>query len=211
MRNVTFLFCVLFVGTVHATNTTNDYWYGFFNKQKINEDYSWWTEGQLRYDLDSQRMQQTLYRTGLLRQLKNSEVGLLYAFIESGENKEHRLAFQHAKGHGTFSGFNLSHRMRLEFRSREDADNLAERFRYLLRGQGNLTKSLDSVIWNELFLNLRDGTDTGPTLVERNRFFLGIRKNISDSFDMEIGYLNQYVPRTQGNIMEHILVTYMFF
>lgn len=105
----------------------------------------------------------------------------------------------------------FSHRMRLEFRSREDNSNLAERFRYLLRSESNGNNLFKTVVWNEIFINLRNGTDTGSQLIERNRLFLGQKININENIKLEIGYMNQFVPRVTKDIMEHVLIMYMFF
>lgn len=57
---------LLFVisNSLYAIENNIGTWYGFFNKTKLSGNYFWWSEAQLRYDLDIQRMQQTLIRTG---------------------------------------------------------------------------------------------------------------------------------------------------
>lgn len=195
----------------YSTETTNDFWYGMFTKKKMSDQYSWWAEAQLRYDVDESRMQQTLFRTGLLRSTERyGGFGLLYAYIEARENKEHRFTLQHTAKYGSLTSFLASHRMRLELRTREDQARLAERFRYLIRFQKDSEATSVPVIWNELFVNLRNEPATGDRLIERNRLFIGYRFKRPNNFNIEVGYLNQYVPRTV-DIMEHTLVLYLFF
>ena len=56
-----------------------------------------WSETQLRIDLNRTEMQQTLFRTGLLKNLgARHRLGFLYDYIDSGETNEHRLALQHS-------------------------------------------------------------------------------------------------------------------
>ena len=66
------------------------------------------------------------------------------------------------------------------------------------------------VSWNEVFLNLSDDGFSGNRFFDRNRFFLGLRKDFYDSF-IEFGYLNQYATRSSGDLMEHLGVLYVFF
>jgi hypothetical protein len=179
-------------GTSKGLAETNDDpngWYGFFSKTELSKKYSWWTETQLRYNFDAQTMGQTLVRTGLLRSIGRSELGLLYAYIETGEVQEHRLAFQHAMNYGgVFDRF--SHRIRYEFRSLEVGGSISDRFRYLLRYAGPKVFTNSSlVVWDEIFLNVDSNQNDQIDHLDRNRFFLGFRipvKNLS----LEVGYLN---------------------
>lgn len=194
-----------------AANISHDAWYGYFAKRKLSENYSWWTEAQLRYDFDDSTTQQTLFRTGLLRKLtESSEAGLLYAFIQTGISKEHRFAFQHVQKYGEFLNADSSHRIRLEFRSREQQSNLSERFRYLIRFQEKTDNVRKFVIWDELFINLQNKKGSQSKLLERNRLFVGYQFSNSQDFKIELGYLNQFVSLKSEDQMEHILALYLF-
>jgi len=212
-KNILIFLVFLFSFNLFATQTSKDIWYGYFNKIKLSDKSSWWTEAQLRYDLDTQRKQQTLLRTGYLYSFnKNHELGLLYAFIETGVNREHRLAIQHVQKYGSLGQFKVSHRARLEHRSIEDGENLTERLRYLIRFQKEkiTPHSWTPVVWNETFVNLSREVSTGNRHIDRNRLFLGYRYDYSKDLNVEVGYLNQYVPRTNNDSMEHILTLYLF-
>jgi hypothetical protein len=195
-----------------ANETSNDAWYGMFTKKKIDESYSWWTEAQLRYDIDDSSVQQTLFRTGLLRKANHlGGFGLLYAFIQAQENKEHRLALQHVKNYGSLDSFITSHRIRLELRTIEHAPNLSERFRYLIRFQKDTISQYAPVLWNEFFINLNEDKNINKRFLERNRLFLGYAFKKATDFKVEIGYLNQYTPKMDEDTIEHTLVLYLFF
>ncbi len=106
---LTFFFCVV-CGLAFATESSKDIWYGFFNESTINETFSWWTETQLRHDLDISQLQQTLVRTGPLMKLtSNAKAGFLYAYINSDQLKEHRLALQHTMTYGEYWQSVFSH------------------------------------------------------------------------------------------------------
>lgn len=193
------------------TDSSKGLWYGFFNKTELTKDTYWWTETQLRYDFSIKRMQQTLVRTGYLLNINESELGFLYAYINSETSDEHRFTAQHSMKYGNLFNSQFSHRMRLEMRTREDAKAQAERLRYLIRAQQNTNDKNKLVVWNEVFLNLKSESSTGNRLFERNRLFIGQRVRINDRIDLELGYLNQYIPRSNLERIEHILVGYLFF
>ncbi len=196
------------------TNDDTNIWYGFFNKTKLSNKISCWTETQLRYNLDTDRMGQTLVRTGLLAPVEgseyNSEFGLLYAFIHTELQKEHRIAFQHSMSYGGFlKGF--SHRIRYEFRSLEDLGGISDRFRYLVRYNGpKVFGGTKLVLWDEIFLNVDESASDDYDHLDRNRFFLGLRVPLENT-NLEIGYLNQWIPRVSGDQMDHVITAYMFF
>jgi len=140
-----------------AADNSNDFWLGTFTKKSITEKLSIWTEAQMRFDLNQSNMQQTLFRTGLLKSLsENQSVGLLYAYIETGDQSEHRLALQHTLKYGALLNTDASHRIRFEGRRFENVGVGSLRFRYLARLQIKTTGSFKPVLWNEVFLNLRN-------------------------------------------------------
>ncbi|MBM3580060.1 MAG: DUF2490 domain-containing protein [Alphaproteobacteria bacterium] len=191
-------------------NTSNT-WNGIFNKKELVDGYSWWSEANLRHNLDKPENAQTLIRTGLLKKISDSqEVGLLYAFVKTGRSKEHRITLQHAKNYGSVGDFKVSHRGRLEVRSMESQSTLAERLRYSLRFEKQSNSGFTPVFWEEIFINLRRELGTGNRIFERNRVFIGFRVRKIHDLDLEIGYLNQFIPRHDLNVTEHILALYLF-
>ena len=167
-------------------------WGGVFSKSKINNKVSFWIEDQLRLNGDKIAAGQFLFRTGPLIQIKESqEVGLLYAFIKTGNVSEHRYALQHVLKFNS----NISHRARLEMRTFEDLKPKT-RARYLLRGDFN-----NIVIWDEVFVHITPDSD-----FDRNRLFLGYKSNF-ENFRLEYGYLSQIT----SNVTEHVATVYAFF
>jgi len=186
------------------------HWVGTFVNKPMSERFSVWAESQIRFNHDIGGVQQVLYRTGVLQRLSaESGIGYLYAFIQTGGQKEHRLTLQHTQHYGSFINMTWSHRLRAETRFLERNSDSAGRVRYLVRGEGLDVLGTSLVIWDECFFNLTREDWTGNQFTERNRFFLGLRQKVSETH-FEFGYLNQYVPRSSLNIMEHLLVLYIF-
>ncbi|NQZ02944.1 MAG: DUF2490 domain-containing protein [Bdellovibrionales bacterium] len=192
-----------------ATDERTGAWLGTFTNKKLNENYSFWAETQLRYGLDIGRTRQILYRTGILQKISEKhQFGYLYAYIQSATLNEHRFAFQHVQKYGEVSDYSLSHRVRFEARFLEDNDDDAGRFRYLFRANQS-DKTNNVVFWNEVFINLTTDSWNGEQAFDRNRLFLGLRRKFFDS-NIEFGYLNQYIPRYNRDISEHLFVIYFF-
>lgn len=208
----TFFFAVLFCSLeTWAATSKNSGWLGTFSKKEITENYKAWVEAQMRYGFDQGGANQILYRTGLLYDLSpRHEFGFLYAFIQTGLQKEHRFTVQHSQKYGEWLSLNFSHRMRLEARFLEDNDDDAGRFRYLIRGEGELQSTPSFVLWNEVFVNTSVDSWTGDYTLDRNRLFVGFKIKVFNS-RTEIGYLNQFVRRRSGDVSEHVATMYWFF
>ena len=212
MKNF-FILIILSISTVSlaGTNITNGYWLGTFTKNEIRKDVSLWAETQLRYNLSVGEMGQLLYRFGPLIKLDKLkfELGLLYGFIQNNNSKEHRLTLQHAKNYDFFKDWPFSTRIRLEHRIRENIEESSQRIRILARISKDISNSEKIVLWNEIFINLKDNTWAGKKS-DRNRLFLGIR-NVYKTYNIEYGYLNQYAANSDIKSMSHVLVTYFNF
>lgn len=190
-------------------------WLGTFANKKLTENYSFWIETQLRYNLDEGNAAQVLYRTGVLQKLNERQgLGYLYAFIQSGLNKEHRFTLQHTQSYGNLSNYKFSHRVRVETRHLEETTESFEaagRLRYLLRAEQRDDKNYALVVWDEVFINLNETSWNGHDTQDRNRFFIGVKQEFFASNRLELGYLNQFIPRESGDISEHIATVYLFF
>ena len=185
-------------------------WLGLFAQKKLTTSLNLWAESQLRHDESHQTMNQVLNRFGLLKPLSpNHEIGLLFAYVQSDTAKEYRPTLQYTYKVQEDSDL-FSIRNRLELRDVEQQESNSVRWRSLLRWSHVLSESSDLVIWEEPFLNLSHEKWTGERLFERNRAFIGTKLKLSE-IALEIGYLNQFIPRDTKSIQEHTLVTYFFF
>lgn len=193
-------------GTYAESRTLDRTWLGLFNKTKISSDYSFWTEAQARLDNERLTRQQLLFRFGILKPLSKSfEAGLLYAYVQTNPLYEHRPTLQLNSTFFKQSHSSLTLRKRFEYRKLENSEAISGRFRASLRYQYK-----HFIVWEEPFINLTHETWTGERVFERNRFFVGRSFNVS-LVNLEVGYLNQYVPRHERSLIEHVLVAYLFY
>ncbi len=206
MKLVVVLFVVFLNVSFAAPKETPGAWFGLFHRKDLNDHFSMWGDYQLRYSMEEGGMQQTLFRFGpLYRITKRQEIGLLYGFVEFGV-KEYRTTFHHQ----FFVNPKLSLRSRLEYRNLEDNDDDSLRFRYLIRFLHALRGSTSLLIWEEPFANLTSDEWTGERSFDRNRFFVGIRFP-AFGMDFEAGYLNQFIPRSNRDTMEHLALLYVYY
>ncbi|MFP5387480.1 MAG: DUF2490 domain-containing protein, partial [Bacteriovoracia bacterium] len=154
---------------------------------------------------------QLLLRPGILKGFsKNHEAGFLYGYIYTDDVKENRPTLQLTDVFLQSPSNVISLRNRLEFRIREDQDARSIRYRAALRWQHNISEVLGLVLWDEPFLNITNEKWTGDRVFERNRLFLGSSIKF-DVIRLEAGYMNQFTPRKDTSIIEHILTFYLFY
>jgi Protein of unknown function (DUF2490) len=212
MKLLCFILSFLFSTTFTLADTRSEQrtWLGLFANKKITSDFNFWAETQLRHDESHQTMNQVLNRFGLLRPLNaHHEIGLLFAYVQSNTAKEYRPTLQYTyKSQLGLNSFAL--RNRLEFRELEEQEAKSIRWRTQLRWAQPLNEASDFVIWDEPFLTITHEDWTGNRVVERNRLFIG-QKFKWPEFALEIGYLNQFIPRETKSIYEHSFVTYLIF
>lgn len=181
-------------------------WFGLFHKKDLGNKFSIWGDYQLRYTMAKGEMQQTLFRFGPIYRLsERHEIGLLYGFVEFGV-KEYRTTLHHQ----FYVNPKLLLRSRLEYRNLEDNDDDSLRYRYLIRYLHPLKDSLSLLVWEEPFLNFTSDKWTERRFFDRNRVFFGFR---FPAFGMEVeaGYMNQFIPRSQRDTMEHLALLYVFY
>jgi hypothetical protein len=156
-------------------------------------------------------MQQTLFRFGLLKAInKTNEVGLIGGYIQTGLTKEYRPTLQYTYQFDPIGDLTMSVRNRLEARIVEDNPDFSMRYRAQLRVMKPVNADYSMVVWDEPFLNITDDSWTGHRVIERNRFFIGPRLHF-EGLNLEVGYMNQYTPRKNASITEHILTTYFYY
>lgn len=213
MNKIYTLVLILFsLNSLADSRTFDRTWVGLFSKKQISQSsYSFWSEVQARMDNDQFTNQQLLMRWGILQKLSDKdEIGLIYAYIYNDDIKENRPTFQYTR---TFIKNDLnfiSLRNRLEYRKREDQDAVSGRFRMALRGQRFINQKYSLILWDEPFFNLTHEDWTGNRFLERNRLFFGAGINF-DGLNFEVGYMNQLTPRSNRDIIEHIITLYAFF
>lgn len=80
----------------YADRSRAGWWLGTFGKAEVSSNWNGWMETQVRNGLNNGRVDQLLYRTGLLYTTDGGhEVGSLVGFIQTGSSLERRYTLQH--------------------------------------------------------------------------------------------------------------------
>lgn len=211
-----FVTCTLFY-TLHAQSQFSG-WLASFNtfktgkKTSIHADIQWRSSDELKHT------QTLLLRSGLnIHLTKKLIVTGGYAFIRNrravgnvnGYAPEHRIWEQLLYNHKLKNIF-VSHRFRLEQRFisksivinnelKKDGSLYANRFRYFIRNvlpfqqQKTFTKGVFAALQNEVFVNIGNTANVNGKFFDQNRLYLALGYRLSSAFDLETGYLNQYI------------------
>jgi hypothetical protein len=206
-------------------------WIASFNTIKIGKKTSLHTDIQLRSTDEIKQVQTFLIRPGINFHLKkNLTVTAGYAFIHNkrvvgnvnGFAPEHRIWQQLLITH-KWKKVSISHRFRLEQRFiaktsvvnntlEKDGSVYANRFRYFIRGlipfnnEPVLKKGIFGALQNEAFLNFGNTNTVNNEYFDQNRLYFAIGYRLHSKFDLEAGYMNQYINgRAKAFTNNHIL------
>lgn len=198
-------------------------WLASFNTFKTGKKTSIHADVQWRSSDELKHTQTLLLRSGLNVHLtKQLIITGGYAFIHnrrvisnvSGYAPEHRIWEQLLYNHKLKSIF-VSHRFRLEQRFiskstvqnnelKNDGSVYANRFRYFIRNvlpfqqEKTFSKGMFAALQNEVFVNIGNTANVNGKFFDQNRFYLAIGYRLHSSFDIETGYLNQYISGRNG-------------
>ena len=206
-------------------------WLASFNTIKLNEKFSLHLELQVRSTDEWKQVQSVLPRVGINYHIKPNQIltaGYAYipnrvtAYNQSDLLAEHRIWQQYIfnKKVGKKA---LTNRIRLEERfvptAGLDADELtvqerkySTRLRYFVRAVIPLIKQQPFVkgpfigLQDELFFNITNQKNVNGKWFDQNRAYMAFGYRVSKKFDIETGYINQYVEKssTQPNVITHI-------
>jgi hypothetical protein len=224
--------------TVEQTNS----WLCYFGTWRFTNEWSLWTELQLRRANGIAAWQQILPRIGVQYHLNNDvwfTAGYAYVLtypygklpIPLAEPRpEHRpweqVTLRHKQGTVEFQ-----HRFRLEQRLLQrwtdvdaasglrlltDGFTLENRMRYRLWVVIPFTSTpqgapeLFSVVHNEIFVNF--GGNVGYNIFDQNRFGITLGYQFSPALNVQVGYMNQYIQKSNGRDAEsnHTLTLFVF-
>jgi hypothetical protein len=216
-----FLLLLIIVGSIShkSTHAQTQFsgWFANFSSFKLTNKFSIHFDAQLRSTNNIEHISTLLLRTGLnMHFTKNLTATAGYAFIHnrrvlsgvSGYAPEHRIWQQFIVTHPLINT-TMSHRFRLEqrfiARSRVENNDLvnegtvyANRFRYFFRTLLPLKKKLQEKtpfinLQNEAFVNLGDKSGVNGEFFDQNRAYISLGYRFVKQFDIEIGYMNQYI------------------
>jgi len=175
-------------------------WHMYFGTNKIAENWSIHTEGQLRYFEQAENFNQLLLRTGINYHINpNAIVTFGYGFIETDGSFEDLADEINAKEHRIFEQFILKdkvgefrfeHRYRLEQRFIDfgDRNDTQHRARYRLQVTLPLTDIFFLNFYDEIFLNLQD------SVYGQNRLYGALGVNVTSNLSVQAGFLKNHFP-----------------
>lgn len=193
-------------------------WGASFNTFKLNKKFSVHADVQWRSTDELKQMQTLLLRSGInFHANKNLILTAGYAYISNRNRSgnlsayipEHRIWQQLIYNHKIKTVF-TQHRFRLEQRllARTAVVNnelektgtvTSHRARYFIRNilplrqQASFTEGFFAALQNEVFVNVANNDRVNGKFFDQNRLYLAIGYRINKSFDLEAGYMNQYV------------------
>lgn len=225
------LLTILFAGlkNTHA-QTQFSGWLATFNTVKVGKKTSIHSDIQWRSGDEIKFTQTLLLRAGLNYHLnKKSTITAGYAFIHNYRNMggvdgyvpEHRIWEQYIYSH-KLCKLNISHRFRLEQRFlsktiiennelKNDGTAYANRFRYFIRNilplnnQSAFSSGAFVALQNEVFLNFGNKANVNGKAFDQNRLYGAVGYRFSKKFDLEAGYMNQYINGRTNDVSNHIV------
>ena len=211
---------------IRTNSIQNNGWYMYFGNHRLTEKWSLHTEYQWRRSNVIINWQQSLARMGFdYRINENFTLTAGYGFIITypyGEQpvnatfNEHRT-WQQAVTIHSIGKWQINHRYRLEQRwldqmvllntgGYEKAGcNYLNRFRYRLLLTHPLRFKNDDSKWfvaayDEPFINF--GKNVKYNIFDQNRFYLALGYKFSESGNIQLGYLNQFIIKSNGQNTE---------
>ena len=200
-------------------------WLAFFGQGSFKElspdtaRLRWWFDGQARFSGEADGLSQTIVRPGVGWSITpRVSVWLGYGWIRdyppSAPTLDENRIWQQLLWAPRFGELRFQSRTRLEQRFREGGDDVGWRLREFVKVVYPILSSerLFLAAYEEVFLNLND-TDWGPQAgFDQNRVFLGLQASITESVQIELGYLNRYVYRPgRDGLMDHLASVNVFF
>lgn len=228
--NKTLLIILLIFGLGIGAKSQTQFmgWGATFFNYKVSKQFGLYFDGQWRSTHQVQQMNQLLLRPGVNFYLSPSFTFTTgYAFIPSqrvsagvtGYLPEHRIWEQMIFTHKVNSHHKpiatVQHRLRLEQRFIprhhaegdalvKDGHRTAGRLRYFTRGvvplSGRSDKGMFAALQNEIFFHTADGGS-----FDQNRAYVAAGYRLNPQFDVEMGYMNQYISASGNSTNNHIL------
>ena len=213
--------------TQKLISNQNHAWVTYLGNHKITNKFGIHTEYQWRREDGFNHWQQSLARFGIDYSIQPSlSVTAGYGWIVTypyGEQpiahtfNEHRI-WQQLNAKSKYGRFELQHRYRLEQRFLENyiknTDGSFARGNYLFRqrvryrAMVTVPISRKEMLDNTLFLNVNNevfivfGKGIGKNILDQNRFNLALGWRFNKDFNIQIGYLNQFLIKSDGVKME---------
>lgn len=151
---------------------------------------------------------------------KNQGIAVGYAYLgnrsrEDGMQQyepENRISEQYQVEHD-IKTIEISHRFRFEqrFLNEQDGRIFSQRLRYYIWGQIPLkrdtafNKGLYAALQDEIFVNVQNQEKVSGSFLDQNRFYGGFGYRFSKRFELETGYLLQFLKEPDGDTRNNII------
>lgn len=210
------------------TDQENTGWFAWFNSYKFSKHFGLHFDGQVRSADDWAFVKNILIRPGVTYHFNSkSNATLGYAYVgtynrleDVAKNSltENRIWEQYIYN-VKLGKIPLQNRFRLEqrFIERQTEDVFSQRLRYFARAiiplskqESAFTKGVFAAVQNEIFFNVQNKEKINNSVFDQNRAYGAIGYRVSAKFDIEAGYMNQYVngnPNVSNNIIQLALYT----
>ncbi len=217
MRCFVFLLLLSIAGKSYGQTTFNG-WFATNYMFKVNNKFSLHLDVQARSNDQLKHFNLYFFRPGVNWHFQKNMIATVgYGWFDnrrtvgdiSGYAPEQRIWEQLILNH--HAGFvPVQHRLRLEQRFitnhsvvngefKADGNRYANRIRYFnraiisLKGTKPFTQGMFAALQNEVFLNIGNKTGVNGKTFDQNRLYLATGYRFSPKFDLEAGYINQYV------------------
>lgn len=208
---------------LRAQNNVFGYWNAWFNNVKFNQKWGMNNDIQFRAGRNWSDNSILLIRPGVNYYVNNKQTAsagyattLVTNHLNDGQQRltEHRIWEQYIIM-GSIKSIPIQHRFRLEqrFLKRPEETSFSQRIRYFIRGIIPLNTPLNepfkqgvfSAIQNELFFNIQNKQVVNGHTFDQNRAYLALGYRFSPKYDLEAGYMNQFLKKSGSpNQFTHI-------
>jgi len=226
-------FCNNTNAQVKQTETVNQTWLGYLNQTRFSNKWGMWTDLHLRTKEDfTTNFSTGIIRLGLTYYINDvTKFTLGYAYVnhfpadahKKISQPEHR-PWQQIQWHTKYGKKRMMQWFRLEERYRRkilndsilaDGSSFNWKLRYNiwyeipLSKKGIVPKAWSFIINDELHINF--GKQIVNNYFDQNRFFLGLKYQLTEQNNLQFGYSNVFVQTAAGNKYRNINVARVFF
>lgn len=215
------------------TEQVNQAWFGYFNQTRLSNSWGLWTDLQLRTKEDFVNdMSQGIARFGLTYYIRNTtKLTAGYAYVHHYPNGNHKNVaqpehrpWQQVQWHTAYAKKKMMQWFRLEERYRRkilndstlaSGYNFNFRLRYNfffdipLSPEGIKPGKFSFVVNDEVHINF--GKQIVYNYFDQNRFFLGIKYQVSQHDNLQVGYMNVFQQLPAGNQYRNYNVVRIFY
>jgi Protein of unknown function (DUF2490) len=233
--------CLMVMGMDFSTNAQNtknteninQLWFGYFNQVRFSDKWGVWADLHLRTKEDFvNNFSQSIIRLGLTYYVNDAAkltAGYAYVSIYPADahkkvtQPEHR-PWQQIQWHTKYGKKRMMQWFRLEERYRRkilndsslaDGYNFNYRIRYNIwydvpfSKKGIVPNSLSFVVNDEVHINF--GKEIVNNYFDQNRFFVGLKYQVNDQNNLQLGYMNLFQQLPAGNKYRSLHTVRLFY